>query len=229
MKVLALGAHPDDIEIYMYGLLSNFASRNNQIKVVVATDGARGTVKKSDNLASIRKKEAINGLSKFGTPIFLDFPDGGLSFNNEYFKRIKKFFVNIEVDLVITHSPEDYHPDHRALSNYVIESVGFKAPILFADTLMGVNFVPEIYTDITEHFEEKKRAIMCHKSQNPKKFKDAVTLLNRFRSAQCNAPDKTYAECYRSFSRFPYPDISSLIPNKMEIKPYYKNHKYSFL
>ena len=43
------------------------------------------------------------------------------------------------------------------------------------------------------------------------------------------SPEKTYAECYRSFSRFPYPDISSLIPNKIKIKPYYKNYKSSFL
>lgn len=229
MKVVALGAHPDDIEIYMYGLLSNFASTKNQITVAIATDGAKGMVKESYNLASIRKTESINGLSKFGLPTFLDLPDGELSFSSKNFKIIKTFFDNLDVDLVITHSPEDYHPDHRALSNYVVESVGFRAPILFSDTLMGVNFQPEIYTDITEHFEEKKRAIMCHESQNPKKFREAITLLNRFRSAQCNAPEKTYAECYRSFSRFPYPDISSLIPNKMKIKPYYKNYKSSLL
>ena len=75
----------------------------------------------------------------------------------------------------------------------------------------------------------KKKAIMCHKSQNPKKFVEAVTLLNRFRSAQCNAAEKTYAECYRSFSRFPSAYISSLIPNKIKIKPYYKNFRNSFL
>ncbi len=229
MKVIALGAHPDDIEIYMFGLLSNFVRKKNDVKVVVASDGAAGTLTKSQDLVLTRKKEATQGLSKFGTPIFLDLPDGQLSFNTDHFKKIKTFFDNVEADIVITHSPEDYHPDHRALSNYVVESVGFKAPILFSDTLMGVNFQPEIYIDITDHFDEKKKAIMCHKSQNPKKFVEAVTLLNRFRSAQCNAAEKTYAECYRSFRRFPYADISSLIPNKIKIKPYYKNFRNSFL
>lgn len=229
MKILALGAHPDDVEIYMFGLLSNLANKNNDIIIVVVTDGSAGTLKTNTRLTEIRKNEAIKGLSTFGKPIFLGLPDGELSFNTFYFQKIKVLVDKIDPDLVITHSPEDYHPDHRALSNYVVESVGFKAPILFSDTLMGVNFIPEIYTDITEHFENKKKAIMCHKSQNPQKFRDAVILLNRFRSAQCNAPERNFAECYRSFKRFPYTDITSIIPNKIDVKAYYKNNNNSFL
>ena len=88
MKVVALGAHPDDIEIYMYGLLSNFASTKNQIRVAIATDGAKGMVKESHNLASIRKTESINGLSKFGLPTFLDLPDGELSFSSKNYHSL---------------------------------------------------------------------------------------------------------------------------------------------
>ena len=229
MKILALGAHPDDIEIYMYGLLGNFAKKKNDVIIAIATDGAAGKIKNTNNLIEIRKKEAIKGLTKFGIPHFLNLPDGELSFNTDYFQSIKKFVTKVKPDFVVTHSPEDYHPDHRALSNYVVESVGFSAPILFADTLMGVNFIPEIYVDITKHFEEKKKAINCHESQNPKKFVKAVTLLNRFRSAQCNAVEGNFAECYRSFKRFPFTDIASLIPDFVKVGSYYNNKKNSLL
>ena len=229
MKILALGAHPDDLEIYMFGLLSCFAKNKEDLVIVVATDGAAGTIKENRNLADIRKKEAVRGLANLANPVFLNMPDGQLSFNTSYFQKVKKFVDKVDPDLVVTHSPEDYHPDHRALSNYVVESVGFKAPIIFADTLMGVNFIPEIYIDITEHFENKKRAIMCHKSQNPEKFRDAVTLLNRFRSAQCNKIENNFAECYRPFKSFPYSDVSYLLPNRIKISPYYEMNKNSFL
>ena len=57
MKVIALGAHPDDIEIYMFGLLSNFVRKKNDVKVVVASDGAAGTLTKSQDLVLTRKKK----------------------------------------------------------------------------------------------------------------------------------------------------------------------------
>ena len=44
MKILAIGAHPDDIEIYMFGLLSAFLNRGNKVYPAVATDGCLGTV-----------------------------------------------------------------------------------------------------------------------------------------------------------------------------------------
>lgn len=229
MKVIGIGAHPDDIEIYMYGILSCYLDRNDEVYVSVVTNGAAGDLTGKINLIEKRQKETEIALSNFGKPYMMGFPDGRLYECNDAQKTIKEYINSIEPDLVITHCPEDYHPDHRVLSNYVENAVGFKCPVLFADTLMGVNFKPEFYIDITKFFENKSRAILAHKSQSPKRFLKAAELLNRFRSAQCNAPDKHYAEAYRINKRFPYPDIRSLLPSEQKSFPYYKKNSSSFM
>ena len=223
MKILAIGAHPDDIEIFMYGILSVFSKRNDEIFMIVATDGGAGNVTTNKNLSEIRKKETVEALKILGVPIFLGYLDGQLSFQPDITSTIKKHLDSIGPDLIITHPPEDYHSDHRSLSNYVKSSAGFKYPILFCETLMGVNFNPDIYIDISEHFEDKTRAILKHKSQNPEKFLNAIEINNKFRAAQCNAGGKSYAEVFRFESTFPFVDIRSLLPSTMPIRPYYKN------
>ena len=197
MKILAIGAHPDDIEIYMLGLLLVYLKQGHDVYPLIATDGSLGTVTIKKNLKIIRKKETKVALKKFINPIFINEKDGNLSSSNSIIGKLKDNILSISPDLIITHSPFDYHSDHRALSKYVKESAGFHCPIIYADTLMGVNFNPNIYIDISEHIEEKLSAIMCHQSQNPQKFVNATKLLNNFRSGQCNGEDNGYAEYHR--------------------------------
>ena len=99
-------------------------------------------------------------------------------------------------------------------------ATGFTCPILYADSLMGVNFIPDYYVDITPYFEKKSEAILKHKSQDPKKFLTATELLNRFRSAQCNTPIGHYAEAYRQEKTFPFSDVRSLLPSSPGINPF---------
>ena len=76
---------------------------------------------------------------------------------------LKKHIDSINPDLIITHPPEGLSSDHRSLSNYVKSSAGFKYPVLFCETLMGVNFNPNIYIDISAYFKDKSKAILKHK------------------------------------------------------------------
>ena len=59
MKLLAIGAHPDDIEIFMYGFLAMNRNIGNQIFLMVATDGSVGNVLSNSDLISKRKNETI--------------------------------------------------------------------------------------------------------------------------------------------------------------------------
>ena len=225
MKLLAIGAHPDDIEIFMYGYLAQISKKNINIELAVATDGAMGSKNPGQSLVKKRKLETQNGLAKIGSPYFLNLPDGRLhdcSFANEV---VSNYISKIKPDIVLTHDPEDYHPDHRALSRILTNEIGFKCPIIFSDTLMGVNFIPDFYVDITDHFEEKKIAILKNDSQNPQKLLDAVKIWNRFRSAQCNAPINSYAEAYRVFKRFPFSDIREFIPAAPKYRPFNNGDK----
>jgi len=229
MKVMAIAAHPDDIEIFMFGLLAAFQKRGDEIILCVATDGSAGKIKLNSDLEKIRQQESIEGLRKLGTPNFLHLQDGNLAGSKNGFQQVKDFIYKIEPDLIITHDPFDYHPDHRALSKYVTDAIGFKCPTIFCETLMGINFVPEIYVDITDFFLLKKEAILAHKSQNSEKFYNAIKLANRFRSAQCNAPEKNYAEVYRTSKTFPFTDLRNIIPNTPKIIKFYDNNSKGFL
>ena len=78
MKILALGAHPDDIEIFMYGLISIYKQEGNQVFTMIATDGSKGGYASDELLSKKREKEAIDGLKDLSKPIFLNIPDGEL-------------------------------------------------------------------------------------------------------------------------------------------------------
>ena len=107
MKVLGIGAHPDDIEIFMYGLLSIYKHEGHQVYTMIATDGAKGGATKGRKLANQRANEAISGLEKLSSPIFLNLPDGELGGELEHRKIIKDNILKIMPDLIITHSEDD--------------------------------------------------------------------------------------------------------------------------
>ena len=132
-------------------------------------------------------------------------------------------------DLIITHSKHDYHADHRSLSLLTSNAVSHYIPILYCDTLMGVNFLPNYYFDITDHFEKKKEAILKHNSQNPQRFVDLSKLMNSYRAAQCNAPKGTYAEAYSFIPSFPFSDIREILPLALKLRPFHIENQHGFL
>lgn len=219
LKILAVGAHPDDIEIYMFGLLSRFKSLGNQIYNIIATDGSKGGKNNEQNLKLIRKQETIKGLEDFGNPIFLNITDSTFGDSLKHKTILKKKIKEIDPDLIVTHSKNDYHQDHQNLSKLMKSIATFNYPVLNADTFMGVNFLPNFYVDITKEFEKKLEAILKHKSQNPENYVNAVKIWNSFRSAQCNGKIGTYAEAYSFDASFPFSDIRSILPNSPLLKP----------
>ena len=229
MKILALGAHPDDIEIFMYGLVSIYKKEGNEVFTMIATDGAKGGSQTDDLLIKQRAEETAAGLKNLSTPIFLNIPDSELGEDPVHQKIIKENILNIMPDLIITHSQHDYHADHRSLSSLTISAVSHYIPILYCDTLMGVNFQPNYYIDITDHFEMKKEAVLEHNSQNPERFVDLFKLMNAYRAAQCNAPKGKYAEAYSFISSFPFSDIREILPPSLKLKPFHIDNQNGFL
>lgn len=229
MKILAIGAHPDDIEIFMYGLLSIFKDRGDQIFTIIATDGGKGGADKKEILIKKRMQESNLALKNLSTPIFLGIPDGELGDDPHHKKIIKKKIFEVMPDLVITHSENDYHADHRALSLLSSSAVSHYIPILFCDTLMGIKFQPNYYIDITNYFEVKKNAILCHGSQHPKRFVDLSELMNTYRAAQCNSPKGSYAEAYNFNPSFPFSDLRDILPLSPKLRPFHIENQRGFL
>ena len=229
MKILAIGAHPDDIEIFMFGFLCCSKQMGHEISIIVATDGSLGGDNNETNIVENRKKETQNGLNKFGIPLFLNIPDGSLGNETIHKNIIKNSIQKVSPDLIVTHYYKDYHSDHVNLSKIVKNVVGHYAPILYCDTMMGINFHPNYYVDITNYMNEKINSISFHKTQKPERFINLAKLMNEYRSAQCNAPKGRYAEAYFFEPSFPYSDIRKILPKSPEILPFHIENINGFL
>ena len=219
MRVLGCGAHPDDIDIFFFGTLAAAQAAGAEIGCLIATDGAAGSATPGADLARQRHAEATEAASSLGArPIFLDRADGSLAGDNEAAALLDAAIRDFAPDLVITHAPEDYHPDHRALSRLALDAARFRAPVLYADTLLGNGFAPTLYVDITAHFDAKRAAIRAHVSQRPERFVSACETWNRFRALQCNAPD-SFAEAFRFEPHYPFADVRALLPPPPPLAP----------
>jgi len=220
MRVIGFGAHPDDVEIFFFGTLAALRAGGAEIGWVVATDGSKGGDLAPDQLRRVRRQEAEEAAAILGvTPAFLDRVDGELAGDDAAAGLIEAELARLRPDLVITHAPNDYHPDHRALSRQVREAARFKIPVVYADTLMGVDFLPTIYVHISQHMETKRRAIRNHASQSPERFVAMAEIWARFRALQCNDADG-YAECFRFEPAFPFADVRDLLPPAPALRPF---------
>lgn len=219
MRIAGFGAHPDDIEIFFFGTLAAAREAGAEIGWVIATDGSKGGDEPADVLRQKRRQEATEAAALLGVkPVFLDRADGDLASDPEASRIVEAEILRLKPDLVITHASNDYHPDHRALSRLVSDGARFRAPVLFADTILGVAFQPSHYVDVTAHFSMKLEAIRAHRSQRPERFVTAAETWNRFRSLQCNAPEG-YAEAFRFEPTYPFSDIRALLPAAPAIRP----------
>ena len=95
--------------------------------------------------------------------------------------------------------------------------------------MMGLRFNPDYYIDITKYFDRKISAVLCHDSQKPKRFVKLIELMNSYRSAQCNSPEGTFAECYYFSRSFPFSDIANLLPPSPILKPFDIKNQVGFL
>ena len=234
MRVLAIGAHPDDIEIACSGTLAKCVKRGDTVIVCHASSGNLGhVVIPPDELAVIRAKEAKSAGALAGIEVIhggfddLDIYDN----NKEARDKIVDVIKYADPDFIITHAPDDYMPDHTAVSRLVFDASftaslpNYKSkyskpaklvPIYYMDTLAGVNFVPTEYVDITEEIDLKIRMLECHETQvgwmrdhDGIDFSDMVRTCSRYRGYQCGAD---YAEAFRSCNVYLKGTTKRLLP-----------------
>ena len=119
--ILAVHAHPDDIEILCGGTLALLARQGHVVTIVTATAGEGGSAEYDPSeTGRIRRGEAAASAAHIGA-IYrcLGFPDLGV-FNDDPSRRtVTELLRSVRPDIVITGSPVDYHPDHEAISQLV--------------------------------------------------------------------------------------------------------------
>lgn len=183
MNVLAIGAHPDDVEAYAGGTLAKYARAGHKVFTATATNGNIGSaVLSSEEIARVRKQEAANAAAHIGAEyICLDYDDEMFFEDKE--ARLK--FINLvrycRADVILTHYPEDYNPDHE-LTSKIINDIAVMIPIaklvtesppydkipaiFYWETVCGLGFVPAEYVDISDVIDTKMAMCREHKSQD---------------------------------------------------------------
>jgi len=216
VNVLAIGCHPDDIEISCCGTLAKCVRRGDKVTVCHVANGNMGhEIIEPDELRQIRIGEAkkAGSLARIEV-VTLDIgdllPNGCSTAQRDMLVNLIK---KVQPDFIITHSPTDYMPDHREVSKLVFDA-SFAAsvphyadagkaavvPIYYMDNLAGMNFNPTEYVDITEEIDLKIEMLECHESQlkwmrdhDHIDFAEFVRTCSRFRGIQCGVG---YAEAF---------------------------------
>ncbi|HUV41935.1 MAG TPA: PIG-L family deacetylase [Sedimentisphaerales bacterium] len=119
LRIIAIGAHPDDCELSIGGAAALWAAQGHHVKFVCVTNGEIGHWRmKGPKLAARRKKEVENAAKILGieTTRVLNNPDGQLMPTLKNRLTIARLIRQWKADIVLTHIPQDYHPDHRYTS-----------------------------------------------------------------------------------------------------------------
>ena len=225
MRVLAFGAHPDDVEIQCSGTLAKYKAQGHAVGIAIATRGDVGSPTLSrEEIAAVREKEARKSAGILGAEFYW------LGYDDEFLydsPDVRRHFIDVirqfAPDLILCPDKDyDYHPDHTRTGQIIwdtrvmatIPNIPTQHPrvhkghdIWYYDTAAGINMVPEFYVDISDYWETKAKMIACHESQNVwmmaqygQDLTDFGDLQSRFRGFQAGC---RYAEVFRRSRAFP--------------------------
>jgi LmbE family N-acetylglucosaminyl deacetylase len=174
LRVVCVGAHPDDPEEGCGGTLSLYAEQGHSVSIIYLTRGELGISGKSmDEAAAIRTKEAEAACKIIGAkPVFAGQIDGATELTNTSVAQLRGFLSIEDPDLVFMHWPIDTHPDHRVASMCTFGAcMGLKhSPYCcFFEVATGaqtLGFAPNVYVSISSVEEKKSDALLAHASQN---------------------------------------------------------------
>ncbi len=233
LSVLAIGAHPDDIEILCGGTLGRYAQAGHRVSMYHVTNGEKGAIGRDPAVVMAeRRHEAIEAASVIGaTSIGGDVKDAEVVVDLETRLKVLDVIRSCRADVVLTCHPGDYHSDHSNVSRLVFEASYLttidnlvtqhealtKIPRLYYfDTLGGVGFEPTEYVDISSVIETKLEMMRRHASQlkfvqehEQVDFLDMIKIVSRFRGYQCGVQ---YAEGFIERMAWPRESTVRILP-----------------
>jgi LmbE family N-acetylglucosaminyl deacetylase len=195
MKIIAIGAHPDDIEIGCGGSLKQHSFEGDEVYLIVMTNGGRG------GDPCIRQNEAIEASKVLGAKdiFLLGYEDTNMPLTSEPIFEMEKIISKILPDRVYIPYKHEIHQDHRRtfeISVSACRNVGqilmYEGPSTFND--FQVNY----WIDIKKTLKYKIKSIFCHVSQGSKQILkiQAIKSMNLYRGYQART---AYAEGFAVF------------------------------
>ncbi len=194
--VLAVGAHPDDIELGCAGFILKLKASGAQVHGLTLTRGERGTDqegKRPEETARSGRFLGLDGLT------VLDLPDAGLQDRiGDVKSAIEAKVRELRPTMVLTHTDVDVHGDHRAVHAATREAArGVPTVLCYEDVSTTDRFQPNLFVDISHYLDDHLRACALHETQAHRPYMDPQVIKGRaaHRGLQASA---RYALAFRS-------------------------------
>ena len=198
MNILAIGAHPDDIEYGCGGTLLKLSKKGNtNIYFFVATHGdfsggAEVRIKEQEKAAEFLEVKKI---------YWGGFMDTRLVAGKELIEKIEDAIKECDPDIIFVNYPDDTHQDHRYLAESAVIAVRYHKKVIFYEDYTSRNFEPDIFVDIGRALQEKGKLLKFHRSQVEREYPtsldmvESVIAVANFRGFQAKVK---YAEGFRA-------------------------------
>ncbi len=191
--ILAIGAHPDDIEIGCGGTIKKHICNGDDVSYIIATNGEAGGDKEKRKSESERAAKLIGVKNIY----FLDLPDSFVLHDGKTVSLLDKIMKRVSPSIVYVHSMKDYHQDHSNIAKSTLSaSRTMRNSILCYEAPSStLEFNPIAFKNISETFESKIECINQFVSQEKKEYieRQAIVNLAKFRGKVINVE---YAEAF---------------------------------
>jgi LmbE family N-acetylglucosaminyl deacetylase len=179
MNVIAIGAHPDDIEYGCYGTMLKHKRDGDKIVFIVMSHGEKSGDK------NVRKSEAVESAKKVGAKLYLfGYPDTNIPQTHDVIEKIEEIVKEFKPHRIYTHSTKDTHQDHRTVSYATLVAARVVPEIFFYESpSLYTDFKPNYYVDISSFMEDKRKVLNGFVTQNSKGYMkiNAINGLAQFR------------------------------------------------
>jgi len=201
VNILAIGAHPDDVEFGCGGALIKYARKGHRLFILVLTGGGSG------GSSSVRMKEqTASGKILGAEKIFWGgYEDTRLIVDSELIGKIEAVIAEVNPDFIFCNFPDDTHQDHRHLAQAIMSATRYIRNVLFYEGPTTQNFNPQVYVDISDTLASKVEALRAHNSQVMKTNIEDLSIVEvarssaNFRGIQGRVK---YAEAFHSLRLF---------------------------
>lgn len=173
VNILAIGAHPDDIEFGCGGTLIKYAEKGHKIYLLVMSNGEKG------GGMEVRRAEQEKAMSLIGAKELFwgGMIDTRIDIRHETIEFIEAIIGKVKPDFIFCHYPVDTHQDHRHLAQMTISATRYIQNVLFYEGPTTERFDPHVYVDITRVLSRKVEVLLAHSSQVEKTNIENVSIV----------------------------------------------------
>ena len=178
MNIVAIGAHPDDIEFGCGGTLIKYARKGYRVYLLILTKGGVG------GTTEVRKREQENAIKfmKAKQVFWGDFRDTELPVNKKLISVIENVINKIKPRIVFFNYLDDTHQDHRVAAQASISATRYIKEVLCYEVPTSQNFQPNIFVDIGDVLDKKLELLKIHTSQVNRTRVENLTILESAQS-----------------------------------------------